>query len=329
MGIWLRQNGFTLGLLAAVALAFVVPEAGARGGWLRSEVTGRLGVFLIFFLQGLNLPGEALRAGLKQGRLHLFIQGWIFLGAPLVALLLTMLAAPWLDPAVRAGVLFLAVLPTTISSAIVLTSNAGGDVAGAVFNTALANLLGVLLTPLWCVLLLSAGGVGELALGPVLLKLVQFLVVPMVLGQLCRPFLKATVLPRIKPWIKPVSNAIICFLVFAAFSQSNVEGTWGRAGGAVVFAALAGAAVLLTVVGALVWWSARSLFTAAGQRATAFFCGSQKTLAAGIPMAAVIFGANSAGAFDPALLVLPLMAYHPLQLVLGSWLAGRSQRVFG
>ena len=55
---------------------------------------------------------------------------------------------------------------------------------------------------------------------------------------------------------------------------------------------------------------------------TAVFCGSQKSLANGAPIAKIIFGAN------PALgaILLPLMLYHPLQLVACSALARRYVR---
>jgi sodium/bile acid cotransporter 7 len=48
------------------------------------------------------------------------------------------------------------------------------------------------------------------------------------------------------------------------------------------------------------------------------FCGSQKSLVAGIPIASVMFPSTILGA-----VVLPIMIYHPLQLVVGAWLARR------
>jgi sodium/bile acid cotransporter 7 len=55
------------------------------------------------------------------------------------------------------------------------------------------------------------------------------------------------------------------------------------------------------------------------------FCGSQKTLAAGIPMAQLIF----AGHLGMGLILLPIMIYHPLQLILCSGLASRWARRSG
>jgi sodium/bile acid cotransporter 7 len=50
----------------------------------------------------------------------------------------------------------------------------------------------------------------------------------------------------------------------------------------------------------------------------AVFCGSQKSLVAGIPIASVMFPSTILG-----VVVLPIMIYHPLQLVVGAWLARR------
>ena len=49
------------------------------------------------------------------------------------------------------------------------------------------------------------------------------------------------------------------------------------------------------------------------------FCGSKKTLAMGVPMAQLIFGTGPTA----GLMILPLLAYHTLQLVVCSSLATR------
>ena len=52
----------------------------------------------------------------------------------------------------------------------------------------------------------------------------------------------------------------------------------------------------------------------------AVFCGSKKSLAAGAPMAALIFG-SAGGALG--LIMLPIMIYHQLQLIVCSVIARR------
>ena len=48
------------------------------------------------------------------------------------------------------------------------------------------------------------------------------------------------------------------------------------------------------------------------------FCGSNKSLATGLPMAAVLFPDR-----EVALIVLPLMIYHQLQIIAGGIIANR------
>jgi sodium/bile acid cotransporter 7 len=48
------------------------------------------------------------------------------------------------------------------------------------------------------------------------------------------------------------------------------------------------------------------------------FCGCEKSLVTGVPMANLLFAASVAG-----VILLPLMVYYPLQLFVCAWLARR------
>ena len=54
-------------------------------------------------------------------------------------------------------------------------------------------------------------------------------------------------------------------------------------------------------------------------RIAAVLCGSKKTLASGVPMAHLIFGTTP----SLSLILLPIMIYHPLQLIICGVIAGR------
>jgi sodium/bile acid cotransporter 7 len=82
---------------------------------------------------------------------------------------------------------------------------------------------------------------------------------------------------------------------------------------------LAACGLLLTAMIALIELAATALQLPLPDRVTAVFCGSKKTLASGVPMARVLFGQNP----SLGLILLPLLIYHPLQLIVGSWLASR------
>lgn len=321
MRAFLGRNWFVLSLPAALALAWAWPEAGATGGWLRSEITTRVGVALIFLLQGLTLPAAAMRAGLGQWRLHAVIQGVTFLLFPLLGLAFDAAVGRHLAPDLRTGFLYLCVLPSTVSTSVVLTTVAGGNAVGAVFNAVLSSLLGLVVTPLWVAWLMKSSGRSQ-PLGPVVAEICLLVLAPLVVGQLARLRLRAWADAR-KKWLGHVSSGVIVFIVFAAFCNSVKARTWSEQGVGVLLATLLGTVVLFLVA----WGLTEALAAWAGlrwpDRVAAAFCGPQKTLASGVPLAKILFGAHP----GLGLVLLPLMFYHPLQLVICGVLADRWKRL--
>ena len=72
-------------------LAWLAPSLGAPEGPLRAGILSKAGVMVIFFLQGLSLRTGELASGVRNYRLHGFVQGWIFVGSGLVLLLIVAL----------------------------------------------------------------------------------------------------------------------------------------------------------------------------------------------------------------------------------------------
>ena len=199
IGAWLRANWFVVALAGAVALAWLLPAPGAKGGFLHGEITSKAAVAGIFFTQGLVLALEALKQGALQWRLHAYVQAFTFLVFPAAGFALDALLGGSLPDGLRTGLLFLCVLPTTVSTAAVLTGLAGGNLAGALFNVTLSNVLGVFLTPLWVGVLLSRHG-GSRPLGAVIGEVCLLLLVPLALGQVTRSWLGATGWTGLRCW---------------------------------------------------------------------------------------------------------------------------------
>jgi sodium/bile acid cotransporter 7 len=278
-----------------------------------------LGVSLIFFLHGLMLSFAALAAGTRMWRVHLLVQMSTFLLFPLLGLALLAAAGSRLGPELRTGLFFLCALPSTVSSSVALTATARGNVAVAVFNATLSSLLGVVLTPLWLSLVL---GTAEHALpfASVVLDLLLWLVLPLLLGQLARPVL-GRLAEAHKTRINVLDRLTILLLVYTSFCDSVKGGVW-RSGAQPLAVAALSSLLLLGVALALTWALGRALGFEREERIAALFCGSKKTLASGVPMARLIFGAQP----NLALILLPIMIYHPLQLAVGGWLASRLAR---
>jgi len=320
LAAWLRANAFLLGLGAATALAFVFPAPGARGGWLQPEILTNAGVALILFLQGWSLPFEKVREGAANWRLHAIVQAFTFGVFPLVGLGLNeLLSACWpaLPPAIRDGFLYLCVLPSTVSSSVVFTSVARGNTAGALFNAAFSNVLGVLLTPVLVQLLMRTTG-QTTPIGPLLLKITLLTLAPFALGALLRLRVSAWIDAR-KKWVARLSNGAILFMVYAAFCDSVQDNVWQRHGAAVTIQTLALAVGLFVFMSLLIAASCRALRLGREDFIAGYFCAVKKTLAMGVPLAVLIFGTRA----DLSLILLPIMFYHPIQLLVNGVLANR------
>jgi sodium/bile acid cotransporter 7 len=313
----IKPDWFLLGMIAATALAWAFPAPGASGGWLHPELLTKAGVALIFFLHGVALSFAALKAGTLRWPLHLLVQTSTFLVFPLLGLGLNALLGPRVSPDLKLGLFFLCALPSTVSSSVAMTAVARGNVAGAVFNATLSSLIGIFLTPLWIAFVLKTSG-QTAAIGPVIVDLIRWLLLPLAVGQGLRPWLGAWA-TRHKAGIHVVDRATILLLVYTSFCDSFHQGVWSRSGAGAVALVAAIAVVLFALVMTAISFAARALKFSREDKIAAMFCGSKKTLASGVPMAKLIFGAHPA----LGLILLPIMIYHPLQLVICGALAQR------
>lgn len=317
---WLRTNAFLLGLGLATALAFAFPTPGARGGWLQPEILTNLGIALILFLQGWSLPFEKVREGAANWRLHVVVQAFTFAVFPLVGLALNALMPalwPAQPAAIRDGFLYLCVLPSTVSSSVVFTALARGNTAGALFNAAFSNVLGVILTPVLVQLLMRTSGQSA-PIGPLLLNIMLLTLAPFALGALVRVRAAAWIDAR-KAWVTRLSNGAILFMVYAAFCDSVRDHVWQRHGADVTVKTLALAVALFAFMSLLIAASCRALRMPREDFIAGYFCAVKKTLAMGVPLAVLIFGARA----DLSLILLPIMFYHPVQLLVNGVLANR------
>lgn len=315
----LRIDPFILGILGAVGVAILLPARGAAAGVV--GVAADVAVGLLFFLYGARLsPTEAL-AGLRHWRLHVTVLLSTFVLFPLLGLALRVLVPAVLTPSLYAGLLFLCTLPSTIQSSIAFTSIAKGNVAAAVYAASLSSLLGVFVTPVLVGLLVSTGGS---VLNPKsLLDVVLQLLVPFLLGQLSRRWLAGWVKAHGRP-LKVVDRGSILLVVYTAFSEGIVAGVWHQLRPLRFVALLGVDLVLLVLVLTITWTVATRLRFNREDRITIVFCGSKKSLAAGLPMAAVLFAGQGGGVVG--LIVLPLMLFHQIQLMVCAALARRWSR---
>lgn len=310
----LPVDHFLLAILAAVAVAAVLPAQGVAATVVEHAVTAL--IVVLFFLYGARLhPDEALH-GLRHWRLHLTILGFTYVAFPLLGLALRGVV-PWLLPAsLYPGLLYVTLVPSTVQSSVTFTSIARGNVAGAIVSASASNLLGVLLTPLLVMAVMRTSGSAHgdaSAIGSIVLQLL----VPFLVGQLARRWIGDWVSEHRKP-LKLVDQGVIVLVVYAAFSEGMREQIWSRVDVLDVLRLVLVVLVVIAVMLALTWVVARRLGFDYGDCVAIQMCGTKKSLATGLPMASVLFAGQSVG-----LLVLPLMIFHQLQLMACATLAQR------
>ncbi|MGW0561276.1 bile acid:sodium symporter family protein [Streptomyces sp. NPDC003016] len=311
---WLPVDPYILMLIGTVVLAALLPASGTAAEAVGGVSTGA--VALLFFLYGARLSTREALDGLRHWRLHLTVLVCTFALFPLLGLAARGLVPYVLTPQLYGGLLFLCLVPSTVQSSIAFTSIARGNVPAAICAGSFSSLVGIFLTPLLAALLIGGGG-GFSA--DSLFKIVLQLLVPFVAGQLLRRWVGGF-LVRHKKALGYVDRGSILLVVYTAFSQGVTGGVWHQASPGRLGALVGVEAVLLAVMLTLSWYGAKRLGFGRADRIAIQFAGSKKSLAAGLPMASVLFGAEA------SLAVLPLMLFHQMQLMVCAVIAKRRSR---
>lgn len=168
------------------------------GLWLKNHRGPDFVIVLIFLLSGLALDIRQVKDGLTDLRGTIVALCIIFIVAPLIGLLFTFIP---METGILLGVLLVAVMPSTLSSGVVMTGCAGGNMAHALLITIIANLIAVVSIPVSLALLLHFTGnsqVIEIDQIPIMIKILSFVLLPLVIGIVLRKLFRALVVPYLK-----------------------------------------------------------------------------------------------------------------------------------
>ena len=309
---------FVLLLLGAVLLGWLLPVSGA--GLPVAQNISFAGIFALFFLHGLKLPREEVYRAAKGWRFQAAMLAFTFAVMPLAGLAVSKVAAMWLPPLLAAGLLYCAILPSTVQSAISYSSLGKGNVAASVVGAALSNLVGIVATPALFALLL--GGLTGAGLGgDVVVKIMTMLLLPFVLGQIAQRWLGAWAAKE-KRLLSLFDRGVILLAVYVAFSGAVSSGALAKVEGVDLIELLAAASVLLAFAFGAAWLAGRAMKLDHADHVSLLFAGAQKSLATGAPMAALLFPPEIAG-----VMILPAIFYHQLQLIASAPLAARLARL--
>lgn len=316
-----QQHSFLCNVILSICVARAAPTVGAK--YLAPRVTAsQIAVAIIFFLTGLGLRTNELVKALTNYRFNAAVQlfnlGALPLGAWCVAMSLK--SAGLLAKGLANGVVVCAALPMTVNMVIVLTKSAGGDEAAAVFNSAFGNLLGVFATPGWVVALLGKSSSVDFL--SVLLKLARRVLAPLFVGQCVQKFAPsvAAFAKKHKPRLKKAQELLLTYIVYCAFCLQFRGGE--AAAVEDVLAMVVVQCLLLFAAMALAWVGLGALGFPAKLRVMGLFGCTHKTVAMGVPLIDAIYGDDD----NKGLYLLPLLVWHPTQLIVGSFLTAKLHR---
>ena len=309
----LIPDRFVLMLLGAMALGWLLPVSGQGLDAARS--VSNVSIFLLFFLHGLRLPRAEVVKAARSWKLQGAMLAFSFVAMPLAALVVAKSVGVLFPTALITGLLYCAMLPSTVQSAISYSSMAGGNVAASVVGAAVSNLAGIVLTPLLVALVVGAASGTSLGSDTVL-RIATLLLLPFAMGQLAQGLLGAWAQKQ-KALLSFFDRLVIVIAVYVAFAGAVASGSLSFVTPANFVLLLGAVAFLLLFAFGAAAGLGDALKLERADRITLLFAGAHKSIATGAPMAAILFGS------DAGLILLPTIVYHIAQLIVSAPLAQR------
>ena len=282
------------------------------GRWFKMHRGPEAVIVLIFFFSGLILNAWQIRSGLMDIKGIVIALAIIFLVAPITAASIGL--AP-LDAGIKIGIFLVAVMPTTLSSGVVMTGAAGGNMAHALVITITANGLAVFTIPVALSLLLNqVGGTTVVTINKpaIMIKLGFLVLLPLCTGLLIKFFAKSFI-DRFALKLQILNQCLVLGIVWMAMSQARDAIISSGGSVAIVFLLVFSFhGILLAAAGLFT----RFLKLGKGRRESVVFMGGQKTLPLSIILQVSLFPQ-----YGIALVVCVL--HHITHLLMDGYLVGK------
>jgi sodium/bile acid cotransporter 7 len=310
----IKKYWFLIGLFLVfvITVADVSETVSSVGGWLKMHRGPDAVIVLVFFFSGLILDARQIRSDVMDIKGIIAALIIIFLVAPVIGALFG--AIP-LDTSVVIGIFLVAVMPTTLSSGVVMTGAAGGNMAQALVITILANGLSVFTIPVMLSLLLRLVGgsaVVYIDKSAIMIKLGFYVLLPLCFG-LTIKFLTKSLMDRFVYRLQMLNQLLVLAIVWMAMSQARSAIISGGASvGIILLLVFSFHGILLAVAGIFIG----CLKLGKGRRESVIFMGGQKTLPLSIILQVSLFPQ-----YGLALVVCVL--HHLIHLLMDGYLVGR------
>lgn len=310
-----KIDPFVIGIVISIGIAYFFPQPGAAGSPIPLNLISSFGISLIFFFYGLSLNPEVIKNGLKNWKLHLTVQSSTFLLFPLLILPFFPLFKDTSYELLWLAFLFMAALPSTVSSSVVMVSMAKGNLPAAIFNASISGIIGIVLTPLWMMPFITQADVA-FDFSSIYFQLITEIVIPLILGLSLRKFLGSWA-QKHKRKLNLFDKFVILLIIYKSFVKSFEDEIFSSVS-LLEMAAMIGLVLLLFfIVYSLTGWFGKLLNFNREDRITCQFCGTKKSLVHGTVFSEALFGQTSI----IGIILLPLMFYHAFQILIISVIA--------
>ncbi|XP_072388187.1 sodium/bile acid cotransporter 7-B-like isoform X2 [Diabrotica undecimpunctata] len=293
---FLQKNWLLVGILCCIFVAGIYPKLGSKQGPLRTEYTVKYGaIFIIFLVSGISLKTDSIFKTFQQYKLHCFIQCFTFIFIPIFGvILIQFLYIFGVHPWVLKGITTVASMPPPVSSAVILTRAAQGNETAALFNSILGSFIGIIVTPIL-----------------LFLQLAVTLLLPLMIGQVLKKHykLKTQTLP-----LNTISQCALLFVIYTTFCDTFLVPETGLSALDVLFTIFSVLLMQLSLM--MISFSLANIcikYFNPQDIIAIIFCSTHKSLTLGIPILRIMFHGYS----HLSQISLPLLVYHPTQIILG------------
>lgn len=312
-----KVDNFVIAIVISIIIAYFFPQLGASDSPVPMGLVSSLGISFIFFFYGLNLNSEAIKNGLKNWKLHVSVQASTFLLFPLLVLPFFPLFKDTSYELLWLGFLFMAALPSTVSSSVVMVSMAKGNLPAAIFNASISGIIGIILTPLWMLPFIKQTEV-SFDFSSIYLQLITEIVIPLILGLLLRKYLGSWA-QRNKRRLNLFDKFIILLIIYKSFVHSFEDKIFSSVSILEMLSMVIIVLILFVIVYSLTGWIGKALKFNHADQITNQFCGTKKSLVHGTVFSEALFGQTSI----IGIIILPLMFYHAFQILIISVIAAK------
>lgn len=308
---FITKNWFMLGLVVITLLTVTNPtgQLVPPGLWLKAHYGPDILIVLVFFFSGLALNPGQIRKGFADYKGTLLALLLTFIAAPLVALAISLLPV---ETGIILGLLLVSAMPSTLSSGVVMTGAARGNLAHALLITIIGNSLAVITIPVTLGLLFSFTGDGrviEIDQIPMMIKIATLVLLPLLTGLIVRSIAGSRIQPFL-PYTGACNQSSILVMVWMALCGGRSAILDGLDSIHIVIAIAFFFHLIMVAIGLI---STKFFEIGKGRRESVIVMGGQKTLPLSVILQVSLFPE-----FGIALVVCVL--HHIIHLIMDAFL---------